>query len=216
MKKINLVTNISNDQIEEAVRCGLCRAKEAMEELGMKTLLESNNQWEFAFGDVGELVNQDDDEAECLAETNEITTATQEQYSEVAAATEYCTEDEKEVCDDLLQVLKTLEKKEIINSEAKVKLATISKSQNVSTGEKTTIPTYKLIKTENKERQKFKKDKKFIEIIHNDESVFVRKTTLVWLFQEGERILNDRLFRVRLKQPFTKIILAKVKILLYQ
>ena len=106
--------------------------------------------------------------------------------------------------DDLLQVLKTFEKKEIINWEDKVKLATIFISQNVSTGGKTTIPTYKLTETENRERQKFKKDKNFIEIIHNDESVFVRKTTLVWLFQERERISNDRLFRVKLKQPFTK------------
>ena len=80
-----------------------------MEELRMKALLESNNQWEFAFRDVGKLVNQDDEEAECLAETNKITTTAQEQYSEVPAATEYSTEDEKE--DDLLQVLKTLKRK---------------------------------------------------------------------------------------------------------
>ena len=154
-----------------------------MEELGMRALLESNHQWEFAFGDVGELVNQEDDEVE----TNEITTA-QEQHTEVPATrpatTEYSTENEKEEFDDLLQVLETFEKKEIINSEAKVKLATISKNQNVSTGGKTTIPIHKIAETENRERQKFKKDRKFIEIIHNDESVFVRKTTLVWLFRK--------------------------------
>ena len=78
-----------------------------MEKLGMRALLESNNQWEFAFRDVGELVNQDHDEAGCLTETNEITTTAQEQYSEIPAATEYSTEDEKEGCDYLLQVLET-------------------------------------------------------------------------------------------------------------
>ena len=31
---------------------------------------------------------------------------------------------------------------------------------------------------------------------------FIRKTTAVWLFQEGERVSSDRLFRVRAKQPF--------------
>ena len=41
-ENLHLVTNISDDQIEEAVRHGFHRAKEAMEELGMKTLLESN------------------------------------------------------------------------------------------------------------------------------------------------------------------------------
>ena len=30
----------------------------------------------------------------------------------------------------------------------------------------------------------------------------IRKTTAVWLFQEGERVSSDRLFRVRAKQPF--------------
>ena len=34
---------------------------------------------------------------------------------------------------------------------------------------------------------------------------FIRKTTAVWLFQEGERVSSDRLFRVRAKQPFTLI-----------
>ena len=34
------------------------------------------------------------------------------------------------------------------------------------------------------------------------EQVFIRKTTIVWLFQEGERVSSDRLFRVRASQPF--------------
>jgi hypothetical protein len=31
----------------------------------------------------------------------------------------------------------------------------------------------------------------------------IRKKTAVWLFQEGERVSSDRLFRVRQKQPFS-------------
>ena len=42
-----------------------------------------------------------------------------------------------------------------------------------------------------------KVDRKFVEVIHNSEQLFIRKTTLVWLFQENERISSDRLFRVR-------------------
>ena len=148
-ENICIATNISDDQIE-AVRSGFHRAKEAMQELGIKTLLKSNNQWEFAFRDVGELINQDDDEIECSSETNKITIATQEQYSEEAAAIEYGIEDEKEECDDLLRELETFEKKEIINSEPKVKLAVVYKGQNFSTGGKTTIPTYKLTESESK------------------------------------------------------------------
>ena len=33
--------------------------------------------------------------------------------------------------------------------------------------------------------------------------ICIRKTTAIWLFQEGERVSSDRLFRVRAKQPFS-------------
>ena len=33
-------------------------------------------------------------------------------------------------------------------------------------------------------------------------SVLIRKTTAVWLFQEAERLSADRIFPVKLKQPF--------------
>ena len=41
---------------------GFERAQVAMAELGMKALLEENQQWQFAFGDVGELTQDADDE----------------------------------------------------------------------------------------------------------------------------------------------------------
>ena len=45
--------------------------------------------------------------------------------------------------------------------------------------------------------------RKFVEITYNGEMLHIRKTTLVGLLQENERISNDRLFRVRVQQPFT-------------
>ena len=44
---------------------------------------------------------------------------------------------------------------------------------------------------------------KFISVAHNGETIYIRKSTLVWLFQEGERVSSDRLFRVRVKQPYS-------------
>ena len=44
---------------------------------------------------------------------------------------------------------------------------------------------------------------KFVEINHNEWLIFVRKSTLVWLFQEGERVSANGLFRVCAKQPFS-------------
>lgn len=36
----------------------------------------------------------------------------------------------------------------------------------------------------------------------NQRNIFIRPQTAVWLFQEGERVSSDRLFRVRCKQPY--------------
>ena len=45
--------------------------------------------------------------------------------------------------------------------------------------------------------------KPFLQVFVNKVPIFIRKTTAVWLFQEGERVSSDRLFRVRNKQPFS-------------
>jgi len=39
--------------------------------------------------------------------------------------------------------------------------------------------------------------------IESGTSIFIRKTTAVWLLQEDEPVSTDRLFRVRHKQPFS-------------
>ena len=44
---------------------------------------------------------------------------------------------------------------------------------------------------------------RLLEIVHNGKRMFIHKTTVVWLFQEGERVSADRLFRVREIQPYT-------------
>ena len=36
----------------------------------------------------------------------------------------------------------------------------------------------------------------------DNRTIFIRKTTAVWLFQEGERVSSDRLFRVQSKQSY--------------
>ena len=59
----------------------------------------------------------------------------------------------------------------------------------------TTILMYR-IADNSKENQNFKATK-LTEIIHNDESIFVRKIIVVWLFQEDKRMSSDRPFHVR-------------------
>jgi len=44
---------------------------------------------------------------------------------------------------------------------------------------------------------------RFVEVKLGERTVYIHKTTAVWLLQEGERVSLDRLFRVRAKQPFS-------------
>ena len=46
-----------------------------------------------------------------------------------------------------------------------------------------------------------KKHSEFIPVSHNNKTVYIRKSTAIWLLQEFEHVSSDRLFRVRTKQP---------------
>ena len=68
------------------------------------------------------------------------------------------------------------------------------KVQNVTTS----LPLYKstITTTKSKERGQF------LQIDYNGHPMYIRKSTTVWLFNEGERLSSDRLIRVRDSQPF--------------
>ena len=56
---------------------------------------------------------------------------------------------------------------------------------------KSCIPMYRAVdpKASDQNDQKRKKlSFKFISVAHNGETIYIRKSTLVWLFQEGERV----------------------------
>ena len=44
---------------------------------------------------------------------------------------------------------------------------------------------------------------KYSPVLKLSDGKIVRKTTAIWLFQEGEHVSSDRLFQVRAKQPFS-------------
>ena len=41
----------------------------------------------------------------------------------------------------------------------------------------------------------------FIKVLAGQKSLFMQKKTVVWLFNNNERVSTDRIFRVRSKQP---------------
>ena len=65
------------------------------------------------------------------------------------------------------------------------------------------LPVYKDGNDDINSSKSINLDKKFVQINHNGEVIYRRKTTLVWLFQENERVPNDCVFRVRSHQPYT-------------
>ena len=68
-----------------------------------------------------------------------------------------------------------------------------------------TIPIYERVEMPKKSRKEH--GNKFDPCVEvkgkNGESIFICKTTAVWLFQEGERVSADRFFKVWHKQPFS-------------
>ena len=79
------------------------------------------------------------------------------------------------------------------------------KTNTSNSDNRTSIPVYSQVtQREHKSGDKLiKNNSKFVEINDNEWLIFVRKSTLLWLIQEVERVSADRLFRVCAKQPFS-------------
>ena len=94
---------------------------------------------------------------------------------------------------------------EIVEESAKKKATTyLCQKTAPSTDGRTFIPMYeKDDKTKSSVDKKHKLSHKFFEINHKGETIYVRKSTIVWLLQEGERVSIDRLIRVKVKQPYS-------------
>ena len=73
-----------------------------------------------------------------------------------------------------------------------------------------TIPMYQCVEVQNDKKKKSvraaqSKFNPFVEVLtHNRKSILIRKSTALWLLQEGERLSPDRIFRVRSTQPYSE------------
>lgn len=65
------------------------------------------------------------------------------------------------------------------------------------------LPVYEEHTVKTKKAIKKKRHNPFVEISYKGKVMHIHKTTVVWLFQEGERVSADRLFRVRGNQPYS-------------
>lgn len=190
---VHSISNVTNQHIEDTIQKSLEKARAAIDDLGMKDLLVETQNWEKTLGDSGvdsiKVENDDDDD------DDEASTVFDDSVSSCVVS-----EVDAQECENVIDGLACLEEKKIIDDKVKERITYICRSDAVDG--KTSVPLYKLVSQEDTSK-KSKQSNRFVEILHNGEKIFVRKSTLVWLFQEGERVSSDRLFRVRVKQPYS-------------
>ena len=92
----------------------------------------------------------------------------------------------------------------VVTPQAAVKFSkNLKASKNSSISVYSKIPASEDINEALDEPKSLKRFCAFVEIKSDMETpLYIRKSTAVWLFQEGERISSDRLLRVKAKQPF--------------
>ena len=210
---------VSNEQILNAVERGHAKAKGMIEQLGMTDLFNKHSLWGSKVkilginGGVESCIvpdNDDDDgdddgdedreEEEC----NEKEPLDEESPDVLLAQEECSASDVQHIAQDLDNITKC----DLPDPTVKEHLKECHKSL-FKRLPSTTIPMYERAENENKKvRKSTKQFSPFLEIkAPNDQTVFIRKTTAIWLLQEGERVSTDRLFRVRNKQPYNSEIL---------
>jgi len=195
---LHSISDITNKQIEEVVKCSLEKARATLDELGMKELLVKAKKWDKVLGDSSDVKVKTENEDDGY--DDEISLALNDSVPSSIAS-----EIDHQVCKDIVESLVCLEEKKVIDEKVKERITYLCRSETVDSDGKTTVPVYKLISQSNESpvNKKSKQSSKYIEINHGGEKIFVCKSTLVWLYQEGERVSSDGLFRVRVKQPYS-------------
>ena len=173
-------------------------AKEAANNLGM--FLEEKNE-------VLENINDDDEHDEDNdSETNdpiykENHNEPDENTDEHEASNEMqMPSDTDNLAKDVLELEKAgVVDREFVNNVRKMQEASLKRINS------NTIPMFELTSepTEMSNNKTQSQHSPFLEVKHNSKVVYVRKTSLVWIFQQAEHVSTDHLFRVRKKQPYS-------------
>lgn len=198
----------TNKQILDVVNAAREEAKNDIDHLGMLELLKTNNYHNIPpipdiFGskssDEDNNDNEEDDDEECDYDDTEDCNNDQ-----ALCDNSLVQSDPKTIADDITQ----MEDAGIID---KALSENLKKLHNVAFKRIKTsaLPLFDAVecKSDKSKDRKSEKHKHchYVEVLVGDQSrpVYINKTTVVWLLQEGERVSADRLFRVRNKQPFS-------------
>ena len=191
------ISDLSNDKIAGAVEKGKERAKQAIIILGMDELLQKEKNWEMPPIPMSQHVDvsdkNDDDNVDELP--NEIP-------PEILEQANLCN-DNAEIASDISD----LHCASIIQRDMHDHLMSMHRSSFRRLSE-SPLPMFeaKQLPSTKQSHDAKKRNKKFcpyVEILHKGKTVYINKTTAVWLLQEGERVSSYRLFWVRNMQPFS-------------
>lgn len=198
----------TNKQILDAVNAAIEEARNNIDHLGMLELLKTNDYHKnppmpdiFGSKSSGEdnNDNEDYDDEECDYDDTENTDNDQPVCNNSLVQS-----DPKMIADDII----LMEGAGIINKELSENLKQLHNItfKRIKNSALPLFDAVEQISDKSKERKSEKgKHCYYVEVLAGDKSkpVYINKTTIVWLLQEGERVSADRLFRVRNKQPFS-------------
>ena len=194
--KVTSYQRYSDDCINECVKKAECKAKESVELLGMRELLEKHKLWDAVPSKMEDEIDTDDSDEEGEGDNDMIP----DEVSRDIFSQDEMTEN----LSDMQEDVNILSKNELITPQAAVKFSkNLKASKNSSISVYSKIPASKDINEALDEPKSLKRFSAFVEIKSDMETpLYIRKSTAVWLFQEGERVSSDRLLRVKDKQPF--------------
>ena len=195
--RITSYQEFSNAAIYESVKKAEKKTKLSIKALGMKPLLEEKKLWDISLKEQNNLLEDSDtdyDDDDCPDDST-VAVVTQETIMESASEIE--------------EDVKNLSKNELISSQA---VSNIQQMFKRMPGFKSAISIFCAKEKTNRGTEKdIKKGNHspFVEVkisnINFKDPIYVRKSTAVWLFQEGERVSSDRLLRVRSNQLFSSV-----------
>ena len=172
--------DITNDKLHAAVEKAGKNAKLEIERLEMADLLKKNSKWDCpkAPNNIDDTDDDNDDNDEDSEDDDK------HDSDDVAVVQEVCCEEPSQVTTDIEQIVA----KELVEDEVKGRLEEKQKSSSYNRIPSATIPMYACIESTKSKSKKCKNFSPFVEVkSDNGSTIFIKKTTAVWLIQESER-----------------------------
>jgi len=193
---ITMLSSLTNNKIAEAVETAKKKAQEVIQSLGMAEELEKSKCW-------------DDPPIPNLKGMNIKEEDEEEDENDDDNMEDLSSYEVPDYADDPMEIqtsIQELEDSGIVDKDLKSRLDKCNKLsfKRLPKDKAGSVPMYDVKSSENEKKitKARSKHRPYIEISHCGKSVYIHKTTAVWLLQEGEQLSTDRLFRVRNKQPF--------------